>query len=99
MSDSAPEALNKLLSKPNIFRNLSTAKLVEQSLSRGEAQLASNGAVVGETGKRTGRSPGDKFVVDRPGYHDRIWWGKVNQPLATERFEALRARVGAYLQG
>src|SRR5947209_3680338 len=82
-----------------IHWNLSIPRLVEIAVERGEGELASNGALTARTGKYTGRSPGDKFVVDRPGYHDRIWWGKVNQPLAPERFEALRARVGAYLQG
>ncbi len=79
--------------------NLATAKLVEAAVARGEARLAANGALAAETGAYTGRSPGDKFVVDHPAYHDRIWWGKVNQPLAPERFDALRARVAAYLQG
>src|SRR5437764_597229 len=63
MSDSAFDALTKLLSRPNVLRNLSTGQLVEQSLRRNETQLAGNGALVGETGKRTGRSPKDKFIV------------------------------------
>ena len=28
-----------------------------------------------------------------------VWWGKVNQPLSIERFNALKGRVQAYLQG
>lgn len=78
--------------------NLAIPALVEQAIARGEGKLASNGAFTASTGKYTGRSPGDKYVVDRPEYHDKIWWGKVNQPFSIARYEALRARVGAYLQ-
>src|SRR5437588_1186 len=97
MSDSAPEALNKLLSKPTNFRNLSTAKLVEHSLTRGEAQLASNGAVVGETGKRTGRSPKDKFIVKDSATSGKVNCGTSNQAFTSEQFDALYNRVLEYL--
>ena len=85
----------------NVFENLSAARLVEAALARGEGELAASGAFVARTGKRTGRSPGDKFLVQYPGVAsaDQSAWGKVNQPIAPEVFERLRARVAAYLQG
>ena len=76
-----------------VFRNLSTPQLVEESLRRGEGRLASNGALLVDTGDRTGRSPNDRFVVDSPGVHDEIWWGKVNQPISEEHFDRLYDRV------
>lgn len=84
-----------------VHRNLPVGRLVELSLARGEGMLANNGALVAMTGKRTGRSPGDKFVVQYPGTtsHSRVSWGKVNQPLDAERFARLRMRLAAYLQG
>jgi phosphoenolpyruvate carboxykinase (ATP) len=82
-----------------IFWNLPIPRLVEEALRRDEAVLASNGALAAETGKFTGRSPGDKFIVDRPSYHDRIWWGAVNQPLPPERFTRLHERIAEYFQG
>jgi phosphoenolpyruvate carboxykinase (ATP) len=85
----------------HVYANLSAARLVEEALARDEGVLAASGALVAQTGKRTGRSPGDKFVVhyaDRESA-ERIAWGKVNQPIAPEAFERLRARVNAYLQG
>lgn len=51
-----------------------------------------------DTGRYTGRSPQDKFVVKEPGSEDRIWWGKVNQPLSEEHFDGLRDKVVAYLE-
>jgi phosphoenolpyruvate carboxykinase (ATP) len=79
--------------------NLTAPALIEATLANGEGQLAANGALAVQTGKYTGRSPGDKFVVDRPASRDRIWWGTVNQPLAPEHGERLHARIAAYLQG
>jgi phosphoenolpyruvate carboxykinase (ATP) len=82
-----------------IYANLSVPQLVEAALARGEATLSASGGLVARTGKRTGRSPGDKFVVRHEGSQSagRVWWGKVNQPLAREAFEGLRARVAEHL--
>ncbi len=88
----------KLANPRQIYRNLSTARLVETALARGEGILASNGALVVTTGKYTGRSPNDKFIVDLPSVHDQINWGPVNQPMAPEQFRNLSGRLLAYLQ-
>ncbi|MEM9372554.1 MAG: phosphoenolpyruvate carboxykinase (ATP) [Planctomycetota bacterium] len=75
------------LSSGHAHRNLATADLVERVLSLGEGTLASNGAVVVKTGDRTGRSPKDKFLEDTPAIHDKVDWGKVNQPMTPDQFE------------
>ncbi|MCL6532001.1 MAG: phosphoenolpyruvate carboxykinase (ATP) [Armatimonadetes bacterium] len=80
-----------------LYLNLSVASLVEHAVRRGEALLASNGALVVRTGQYTGRSPRDKFVVARPEHEALIDWGTVNQRMAAEVFERLLARVTAYL--
>jgi phosphoenolpyruvate carboxykinase (ATP) len=82
-----------------IHWNLSVPQLVEQAVTRGEAVLASNGALVATTGARTGRSPKDKFTVRTPENADRIAWGKINQPIEPAVFDRFLARVGAYFQG
>ena len=51
------------------------------------------------TGVHTGRSAQDKFVVDEPSVTGEVWWGRVNNRLAPEKFAVLKARVQAYLQG
>jgi phosphoenolpyruvate carboxykinase (ATP) len=91
--------LNGLTDTGPVRRNLPVAELVETSLRRGEGTLASNGALVALTGKRTGRSPSDKFVVREPSSEGRIWWGKVNQPMDREQFRRLHARVVEHFKG
>lgn len=80
-----------------LYWNLSAPVLIEHALRRGEAILASNGALVVRTGQYTGRSPRDKFVVARPECEALIDWGSVNQRMEPEVFERLFARVTAYL--
>ncbi|OUN00250.1 MAG: phosphoenolpyruvate carboxykinase (ATP) [Firmicutes bacterium ZCTH02-B6] len=82
-----------------VHYNLSTAALVEHAIRRGEGKLAANGAFVAETGKYTGRSPKDKFVVREPWSEQNVAWGPVNQPIEQEKFDALVARVVEYLRG
>lgn len=81
-----------------VFRNLSVPALVEKALERGEGTLSDTGALVVRTGKYTGRSPDDKFIVDTPAVHDDIAWGKVNVPISKEKFDAIHAKMLAYLQ-
>ncbi len=81
-----------------VYRNLGTAELVEKALERKEGKLSNTGALVVNTGKYTGRSPDDKFVVDYPSIHDEIAWGKVNVPMAPEVFDKIYDKMVAYLQ-
>ena len=67
-----------------VYRNLSPAQLTEAALRLGEGSLSNKGAFVVTTGKYTGRSPKDKFIVDTDGIHNDIAWGKVNRPISRE---------------
>jgi phosphoenolpyruvate carboxykinase (ATP) len=80
-----------------VWRNLSSAELIELALARGEGLLAENGALVTTTGPRAGRSPQDRFFVAHGPSRDRIDWGEVNQAFEPAAFEALTARVRDYL--
>lgn len=82
-----------------VYRNLSVPALVEKALQANEGTLSETGALVVNTGKYTGRSPDDKFVVDYPSIHDEIAWGKVNVPMAPETFDKIYNKMTAYLQG
>ena len=80
------------------YHNLAPAQLVEAALRRGEGTLSDTGALVVKTGKYTGRSPDDKFIVDTPAVHDEIAWGKINVPIEKAKFDAIKAKILAYLQ-
>jgi phosphoenolpyruvate carboxykinase (ATP) len=83
----------------HVYRNPTTSLLYTHALARGDGRLAEGGPLVVDTGKFTGRSPKDKFLVDEPSSTDRIWWGDVNQKLAEPSFDRLRDRVAGHLAG
>jgi len=80
-----------IVSNATIHANLGTAALVEHALANGEGQLAADGPLVVETGKFTGRSVKDKYIVRDAGTEDNIFWGAINQPMSEEHFAALKA--------
>lgn len=83
----------------HLYHNLPVPQLIEEALKRHEGVLAANGALCVETGKYTGRSPADKFIVDEPGLHEEVNWNKVNVPISQEKFDLLYKQMLAYLQG
>ncbi|TCT17514.1 phosphoenolpyruvate carboxykinase (ATP) [Melghiribacillus thermohalophilus] len=90
-------ALNGLLARDNIRKNLAVPVLVEKVLSRNEGSLTSTGAVRVETGKYTGRSPKDKFIVKDDISESKVEWGSVNQPISENVFLNLYHKVLDYL--
>lgn len=82
-----------------VHRNLSAARLIEISVTRGEGVLADSGALVTRTGARTGRSPDDRFFVSHGDSKQQIDWGQTNLPVEPEVFDALFDRVREHLQG
>ena len=90
--------LKELLNGGNIRNQLSVPQLVEKALARGEARLTIDGAVVAETGKYTGRSPKDKFIVEEESTKDKISWGSVNRAISAEVFDNLYLKVLNYLK-
>ncbi len=91
--------VSQLLGSNNVHRNLFPAQLVEAAIRRGEAELAARGSLVAETGKRTGRSPKDKFTIKDAVTENKVAWGTANQPFPPEKFDALYDRVLDYLGG
>lgn len=77
--------------------NLPAPMLIEEALRRGEGILSASGALVARTGKRTGRSPKDKFCVREPGSESHVWWGDVNVAIEPAVFDKLQAKAWNHL--
>lgn len=73
-----------------LHENLDTPHLIEFAVQRGEARLSEHGALVVETGKHTGRSAQDKFIVRDILTKADVWWGPANKPMTAEAFANLR---------
>ena len=69
--------------------NLDTSQLIEMALIRGEGKLSEDGALVVKTGRHTGRSAQDRFIVRDILTKDDVWWGETNRPMNGESFEQL----------
>ncbi|PKR78142.1 phosphoenolpyruvate carboxykinase (ATP) [Halalkalibacillus sediminis] len=89
--------VSRLLDNDTINQNLPISSLVEKVLERKEGSLTSTGAVRATTGKYTGRSPKDKFIVEDEETRDTVEWGPVNQPISEEKFVNLLQKVTDYL--
>ena len=79
--------------------NISSADLAKKSIELGMAEETSTGAINVLTGKFTGRSPKDRFIVKDAITEDAVWWGDINIPFAPDAFDKLYNDVVEYLSG
>lgn len=92
-----PKSLTSIITSGNVYVNLSPPELIEQSLSRKEGCLTSTGALMADTGKFTGRSPQDRFIVLDDKTKSSVWWGEINIPFDSEKFDALEEKMKIFL--
>lgn len=88
---------HSIFPKGLVHRNPSADWLVHQSLKKKETIKAKNGALIVYTGKYTGRSPKDKFIVDSPSIHEKIDWNSTNRPISKVNFYTLYRKISKYL--
>ncbi len=79
--------------------NLPPEELQKRTVEGGMGTETENGTLAVNTGKFTGRSPQDRFLVKDDYTKDKVWWGRVNKPISPENFDKLQARVVDYLSG
>ncbi|MEO0343787.1 MAG: phosphoenolpyruvate carboxykinase [Pseudomonadota bacterium] len=81
-----------------VYYNLQEAELMTQAVQNGEGEIGQGGTFLVSTGKYTGRSPQDKFVVDEPSVKDSIWWDN-NPPMDADKFEQLYQDMLGHMEG
>ncbi|NLL43854.1 MAG: phosphoenolpyruvate carboxykinase (ATP) [Firmicutes bacterium] len=98
MAEKASLRLEAVLKRPSTRFNLAAAQLAEAAVKRGEGRFSSTGALSTTTGKYTGRSPKDKFIVKDDLTRDTVAWGSVNVPISEERFHNILRMTVDYLE-
>lgn len=97
--DTQTSPLNFLERKSSgeIHFNLSPAELIEHALAKKEGVLTATGALMADTGKFTGRSPKDRFIVKDDQTADSVWWGDINIPMEADKFDQLLEKMTYFL--
>ena len=85
------------ISKAKVHWNLSPDDLQQHAIDNGQAKLTSQGAITINTGKFTGRSPLDRFIVKDSITENSVWWGDINIPFSEEKFNQLHKKMLTYL--
>jgi phosphoenolpyruvate carboxykinase (ATP) len=86
-----------LPSAENTFYQLPPDELISQCLERKEGVLNDTGALVINTGKFTGRSPKDRFIVKDKITASSVNWNDFNQPIEEKYFDILYKKIIDYL--
>ncbi len=86
-----------MLKNAQSYLNLNEAKLIELAIKKKEGKFTSTGAFAASTGKYTGRSPRDKFIVDDELTNHKIHWGETNQPISEKAFDQLFYDMSRYI--
>lgn len=81
-----------------IHYNLPIKELIGIAVEKEDGYIAKNGALCINTGKYTGRSPNDRFIVDSPSVHHHINWNKANMPMTMENFDRLCSKILDYIK-
>lgn len=82
-----------------VHRNLDPAEITSIAVNAGEGIVSSTGALAVRTGRYTGRSPNDRFIIDDKTTHDSVDWGSINHAFDAAKFDALAERMKRSIDG
>ena len=71
--------------------------MVSFAVERHEGVINSTGSLSVNTGKYTGRSPDDRFIVYDDKTHETIGWGKVNHQFPSGKFEKILEKMKSFV--
>lgn len=85
--------------KPSkVHRNLSAQELVNVSVQKNEGIVTSTGSLSVKTGKYTGRSPDDRFIVYDDETHDTVDWGSINHQFPVGKFDKILEKMKKFVE-
>lgn len=91
-------SLNELgIDNATVRYQLTSDELHQETLNKNQGKESSFGALAVNTGEFTGRSPLDRFIVKDDVTKDEVWWGDINIPFDSEKFDKLYKKVVSYL--
>ncbi|SFT53042.1 phosphoenolpyruvate carboxykinase (ATP) [Algoriphagus locisalis] len=96
-TQTSPLAFLQSTTDRKVHHNLPPAELVEIALAREEGKLTSTGALMADTGKFTGRSPKDRYIVLDDKTRDSVWWRDINIPFDSQKFKLVFEKMQAFL--
>jgi len=108
MSDSAkPSITSRFITqigdfglKPSkVHRNLSPEELVDASVKQNDGIVTATGSLSVKTGKYTGRSPDDRYIVYDDTTHQTVDWGKINHQFPSDKFEQISEKMKKFVEG
>lgn len=82
-----------------VYRNLPVTNLVEIAIQKNEGIVTSTGSLSVKTGKYTGRSPDDRYIVYDDETHENVDWGKINHQFPTGKFDKIFEKMKKYVEG
>lgn len=97
MNVTQPDLSYLNLNAKTVKYQLSVPELVEEALKNGEGTLADSGALAVDTGKFTGRSPKDRFIVCDEVTENSVWWGEINIKITPAHFNTLFDKITTHL--
>ncbi len=81
-----------------VYRNLGVSEMIDLAVKRGEGVVNSTGSVSVNTGKYTGRSPDDRFIIHDDTTRDTVGWGKINHKFSSDKFDALFTKMKKFVE-
>lgn len=82
-----------------IHYNTDPKDLYKITISKGQGILTSDGTLSVNTGKFTGRSPRDRYIVKDEKTKNKVWWGDINRPFNEVQFSKIEDKLSKYLSG
>ena len=83
--------------KGAVKRNLDGKTLCDLAVAKGQGKYSKTGALLVYTGKHTGRSPQDRWLVKEASTENMVNWDKTHKPISEATFDILYSRITKYL--